>query len=102
VARQIVTTFNADGVVYLPYADITASGIAASNNYQCTKVVTHTFDTNGNVNLNFADDQRLQQRRPQAVGRGAVASDAVKNRRVGNRARMSAWAKSLSRGCPRG
>ncbi len=47
-------TFNADGVVYLPYADITASGIAASNNYQCTKVVTHTFSTNGNVNLNFA------------------------------------------------
>jgi Flp pilus assembly protein TadG len=47
-------TFNADGVVYLPYADITASGIAASGNYQCTKVVTHTFSTNGNVNLNFA------------------------------------------------
>jgi Flp pilus assembly protein TadG len=47
-------TLNADGVVYLPYADITASGIAASNNYKCTKIVTHTFDTNGNVNLNFA------------------------------------------------
>jgi Flp pilus assembly protein TadG len=47
-------TFNADGVVYMPYADITASGVAASNNYKCTKVVTHTFSTNGNVNLNFA------------------------------------------------
>jgi Flp pilus assembly protein TadG len=47
-------TFNADGLVYLPAADITASGIAASGNYQCSKVVTHTFDTNGNVNLNFA------------------------------------------------
>ena len=47
-------TLNADGVVYLPYADITASGIAASSNYKCTKIVTHTFDTNGNVNLNFA------------------------------------------------
>jgi hypothetical protein len=47
-------TFNADGVVYMPYADITASGVAASNNYQCSKVVTHSFSTNGNVNLNFA------------------------------------------------
>jgi Flp pilus assembly protein TadG len=47
-------TFNADGVVYMPYEDLTASGVAASNNYQCSKLVTHTFSTNGNVNLNFA------------------------------------------------
>jgi hypothetical protein len=47
-------TFVADGVVYMPFADITASGVAASNNYQCTKVVTHSFSTNGNVNLSFA------------------------------------------------
>ncbi len=47
-------TFNADGVTYMPHADITASGIAASNDYQCSKIVTHTFDTNGNANLNFA------------------------------------------------
>ncbi len=47
-------TFNADGVVYMPYADVTASGVAASNNYHCSKIVTHTFDTNGNVDLNFA------------------------------------------------
>jgi Flp pilus assembly protein TadG len=47
-------TFNADGVVYMPSADITASGVAASGNYKCTKIVTHTFSTNGNVNLNFA------------------------------------------------
>ena len=47
-------TFNADGVVYMPYADITASGVAASGNYHCSKIVTHTFSTNGNVDLNFA------------------------------------------------
>ena len=47
-------TFRADGVVYLPYADLSMSGIAASNDYQCTKVATHTFATNGNVSLTFA------------------------------------------------
>src|SRR5262249_32010876 len=47
-------TLNADGVVYMPYADITAAGVAASNNYKCSKIVTHTFATNGNVNLDFA------------------------------------------------
>jgi hypothetical protein len=47
-------TLDADGVVYLPYADVTMSGVAASNNYKCTKIVTNTFNTNGNVNLNFS------------------------------------------------
>jgi hypothetical protein len=47
-------TFNVDGVVYLPYADVVMSGIAASNNYQCTKIVTNTFNTNGNVSLTFS------------------------------------------------
>jgi hypothetical protein len=47
-------TFNVDGVVYLPYADVVMSGIGASNNYKCTKIVTNTFNTNGNVNLNFS------------------------------------------------
>jgi Flp pilus assembly protein TadG len=47
-------TFKADGVVYLPSVDLTMRGIAASNNYQCSKIATHTFSTNGNVNLNFA------------------------------------------------
>jgi hypothetical protein len=47
-------TFDVDGVVYLPYADVVMSGIAASNNYKCTKIVTNTFNTNGNVNLNFS------------------------------------------------
>jgi len=47
-------TFNADGVVYLPNASLTISGSSASNNSQCTKIVTNTFTTNGSVNLNFA------------------------------------------------
>ena len=46
-------TFKADGVVYLPGVDLTMRGIAASNNYQCSKIATHTFSTNGNVSLNF-------------------------------------------------
>jgi Flp pilus assembly protein TadG len=47
-------TIDVDGVIYMPYADLTASGVAASSNYKCSKIVTHTFSTNGNVNLNFA------------------------------------------------
>jgi hypothetical protein len=47
-------TFDVDGVVYLPYADVVMSGIAASNNYKCTKIVTNTFNTNGNVSLTFS------------------------------------------------
>jgi Flp pilus assembly protein TadG len=46
-------TFNADGVVYLPNANVTFSGSGASNNSNCTKIVTNTFTTNGSVNLNF-------------------------------------------------
>ena len=47
-------TFNADGVVYLPHANVTMHGSGASNNYQCTKIVANTFTTDGSVNLNFA------------------------------------------------
>jgi hypothetical protein len=47
-------TFNADGVVYLPHANMTMHGSGASNNYQCTKIVVNTFTTDGSVNLNFA------------------------------------------------
>jgi hypothetical protein len=47
-------TFNADDVVYLPNANLTISGSSASNNSQCTKIVTNTSTTNGSVNLNFA------------------------------------------------
>jgi len=48
------TTFNADGVVYLPNANVTISGSSASNNSKCTKFVANTFTSNGSVNLNFA------------------------------------------------
>jgi hypothetical protein len=47
-------TFNADGVVYLPYADVTMHGSGASNNSNCTKIVTNTFTTDGSVDLNFS------------------------------------------------
>ena len=47
-------TFNADGVVYLPHANMIMHGSGASNNYQCTKIVVNTFTTDGSVNLNFA------------------------------------------------
>ncbi len=47
-------TFNADGVVYLPYADVTMHGSGASNNSKCTKIVANTFTTDGSVNLNFS------------------------------------------------
>jgi Flp pilus assembly protein TadG len=47
-------TFNADGVVYLPYANLIIHGSSASNNAQCTKIVVNTFTTDGSVNLNFA------------------------------------------------
>jgi len=47
-------TFKADGVVYLPSIDLTMRGIAASNNYQCSKIAAHSVSTNGNVNLTFA------------------------------------------------
>jgi Flp pilus assembly protein TadG len=47
-------TFNADGVVYLPYANVTMHGSGASNNSKCTKIVADTFTTNGSVALNFS------------------------------------------------
>jgi hypothetical protein len=47
-------TFNADGVVYLPYANLVIHGSSASNNSLCTKLVVNTFTTDGSVNLNFA------------------------------------------------
>jgi hypothetical protein len=47
-------TFNVDGVVYLPNSDLEMQGIAASNNYKCTKFVTKTFTTKGSVSLNFS------------------------------------------------
>lgn len=47
-------TFNADGVVYLPKANVTTKGNSASNNSSCTVLVTNTFTTNGSINLNFS------------------------------------------------
>jgi hypothetical protein len=46
-------TFNADGVIYLPNANVVLHGNSASNNSHCTKIVANTFTSNGNVNLNF-------------------------------------------------
>jgi Flp pilus assembly protein TadG len=45
---------NVDGLLYLPNADLTISGNAASGNSGCTKIVTRQFTTNGSVNLNFS------------------------------------------------
>jgi hypothetical protein len=43
-------TFNADGVVYLPYANLTIHGSSSSNNYQCTKfVVTRSPPTAASI-----------------------------------------------------
>ena len=47
-------TFNADGVVYLPHANVVIHGSSGSNNSRCTKLVVNSFTTNGSVNLNFA------------------------------------------------
>jgi Flp pilus assembly protein TadG len=47
-------TFNADGVVYLPKANVTTKGNSASNNSSCTVFVTNTFTTNGSINLTFS------------------------------------------------
>jgi hypothetical protein len=44
----------------------------------------------------------LGERRTRAGARRGAGEQGVLNRRVGNRARTAAWAKSLSRGCPRG
>ena len=47
-------TFNADGVVYMPNADVVISGSSSSSNSRCTKIVSRTFTTNGTVDLDFA------------------------------------------------
>ena len=47
-------TFNVDGVVYLPNANVELQGVAASHTNQCSKLVTGTFTTKGSVSLNFA------------------------------------------------
>ena len=60
-------TANVDGVMYFPKANVTMRGNAASNSSArgggCTKFVTGTFTTNGNVGLDFvqtsADCARL-------------------------------------------
>ena len=46
-------TLNADGVIYLPNANVVVHGNSASNNSHCTKYVANTFTSNGSVNLNF-------------------------------------------------
>ena len=46
-------TFNIDGVVYLPNADLTMSGSGASGVSGCTKLVVDTLRTNGSVNLSY-------------------------------------------------
>jgi len=50
-------TFSVDGIVYLPNASVTLRGVANSNNYQCTKLVTKKFNTNGSVTLMFAQQK---------------------------------------------
>lgn len=47
-------TFNADGIVYMPYSDVEMQGVAGSGNYKCSKMVTKSFTTKGSVNLNFS------------------------------------------------
>src|SRR6185503_4845670 len=46
-------TFNADGVVYLPNANVVIHGNSESTDTQCTKIATNSFRTNGSVDLNF-------------------------------------------------
>ncbi|HET7681948.1 MAG TPA: TadE/TadG family type IV pilus assembly protein [Xanthobacteraceae bacterium] len=47
-------TFNVDGVVYLPNSNVEMQGVAASNNYKCSKLVSKTFTTKGAVSLDFS------------------------------------------------
>ena len=49
-------TFNPDGVVYMPKADVVMSGNGASNLSGCTKLVAKTFRTNGSVDISFKQD----------------------------------------------
>jgi Flp pilus assembly protein TadG len=45
-------TLNADGLVYLPKANLKIHGNPSSNNPICTKFVLKTFVSNGSVNMN--------------------------------------------------
>src|SRR5215208_5409450 len=45
-------TLNAEGLVYLPKADLKIHGTPSSNNPICTKVVLNSFTSSGSVNLN--------------------------------------------------
>lgn len=47
------TSFNPDGVVYLPNSNITIRGAASSNIDNCTKVVANSLQTNGSVAIKF-------------------------------------------------
>lgn len=51
-------TFNADGVIYMPKANVTTKGNAASGNASCTVLVTNTFTTNGSINLSFSQSTK--------------------------------------------
>jgi hypothetical protein len=43
---------NAEGILYLPNADVTLRGSNSTNNPSCTKFVVKTMTSNGSVNLN--------------------------------------------------
>jgi len=45
-------TLNAEGLVYLPKADLKIHGNPSSNNPICTKLVLNSFTSSGSVNLN--------------------------------------------------
>jgi hypothetical protein len=45
--------FNADGLVYLGTSNVVTDGNTASANSKCSKFVMNSFTTNGNVELNF-------------------------------------------------
>src|SRR6266571_1609548 len=47
------TNFNADGVVYLPNANVVTDGNMSSSNSQCAKFVINSLRTNGSINLSF-------------------------------------------------
>jgi hypothetical protein len=51
-------TFNADGVIYLPKANVTTRGNSASASSLCTVIVTNTFTTNGSGNLSFSQSTK--------------------------------------------
>jgi len=46
--------FNADGLVYLPYANVVTDGNTSSNNIKCTKFVMNSLTTNGKVDLTMS------------------------------------------------